>query len=152
MVHTCAHRIELVQFSAQVGLCRQLGASPIYASGLRDQRRGVAGCWERIAIRPHEVLRVSTQRRTTMHDDKPLPSDLPTVHRRKLTVDFEGGSQSSGGGRVFGAGGADGALGAARMACRPLLSCTDVAGIRPGLRHVSGHRSCAGSTEVLAGM
>jgi hypothetical protein len=29
-----------------------------------------------------------------MTDDKPLPFDLPGVHRKKLTVDFEGGNQS----------------------------------------------------------
>ena len=36
-----------------------------------------------------------------MHDDTPLPFDLPAVHRKKLTVDFEGGSQSSDGGLVL---------------------------------------------------
>jgi hypothetical protein len=30
-----------------------------------------------------------------MTDDKPLPFDLPAVHRKKLTVDFDGGNQSS---------------------------------------------------------
>src|SRR5437660_12854826 len=30
-----------------------------------------------------------------MTDDTPLPYDLPAVHRKKLTVDFEGGNQSS---------------------------------------------------------
>ena len=30
-----------------------------------------------------------------MTDDTPLPFDLPSVHRKKLTVDFEGGNQSS---------------------------------------------------------
>jgi hypothetical protein len=28
-------------------------------------------------------------------DDTPLPFDLPAVHRKKLTVDFDGGTQSS---------------------------------------------------------
>ena len=36
-----------------------------------------------------------------MHDDKPLPFDLPAVHRKKLTVDFDGGSQSSDGGLLL---------------------------------------------------
>ena len=27
-----------------------------------------------------------------MTDDTPLPFDLPSVHRKKLTVDFEGGN------------------------------------------------------------
>ena len=30
-----------------------------------------------------------------MTDDTPLPFDLPTVRRKKLTVDFDGGTQSS---------------------------------------------------------
>src|SRR5260370_35418361 len=30
-----------------------------------------------------------------MSDDTPLPFDLPAVHRKKLTVDFDGGTQSS---------------------------------------------------------
>src|SRR5258708_8640239 len=30
-----------------------------------------------------------------MTDDPPLPFDLPAVDRKKLTVDFEGGTQSS---------------------------------------------------------
>jgi hypothetical protein len=36
-----------------------------------------------------------------MTDAKPLPFDLPAVHRKKLTVDFEGGSQSSDGGLLL---------------------------------------------------
>jgi hypothetical protein len=38
--------------------------------------------------------RVSTLR----HDDTPLPFDLPSVRRKKRTVDFAGGNQSSNGG------------------------------------------------------
>jgi len=30
-----------------------------------------------------------------MTDDTTLPFDLPSVHRKKLTVDFDGGNQSS---------------------------------------------------------
>ena len=30
-----------------------------------------------------------------MNDATPLPFDLPSVHRKKLTVDFAGGNQSS---------------------------------------------------------
>jgi hypothetical protein len=30
-----------------------------------------------------------------MTDDTPLPFDLPSVRRKKLTVDFAGGNQSS---------------------------------------------------------
>jgi hypothetical protein len=36
-----------------------------------------------------------------MTDDTPLPFDLPSVRRKKLTVDFEGGHQSSNGGALF---------------------------------------------------
>jgi hypothetical protein len=36
-----------------------------------------------------------------VHDTKPLPFDLPAVQRKKLTVDFEGGNQSSDGGLLL---------------------------------------------------
>ena len=36
-----------------------------------------------------------------MTDDTPLPFDLPAVCRKKLTVDFNGGTQSSDGGLSF---------------------------------------------------
>ena len=36
-----------------------------------------------------------------MNDDTPLPFDLPAVRRKKLTVDFEGGNQSSDGGLLL---------------------------------------------------
>jgi Transposase DDE domain group 1 len=36
-----------------------------------------------------------------MTDDTPLPFDLPAVARRKLTVDFDGGNQSSNGGLLL---------------------------------------------------
>jgi hypothetical protein len=36
-----------------------------------------------------------------MTDDIALPFDLPSVHRKKLTVDFEGGNQSSDGGLLL---------------------------------------------------
>jgi hypothetical protein len=36
-----------------------------------------------------------------MRDDRPLPFDLPAVGRKKLTVDFDGGSQSSDGGLLL---------------------------------------------------
>ena len=36
-----------------------------------------------------------------MSDATPLPFDLPSVHRKKLTVDFEGGNQSSDGGLLL---------------------------------------------------
>jgi hypothetical protein len=36
-----------------------------------------------------------------MTDDMPLPFDLPAVRRKKLTVDFEGGNQSSNGGLLL---------------------------------------------------
>src|SRR5271170_1696237 len=36
-----------------------------------------------------------------MTDDKLLPFDLPAVRRKKLTVDFEGGNQSSNGGALL---------------------------------------------------
>src|SRR5258708_26642508 len=36
-----------------------------------------------------------------MTDDTPLPFDLPAVHRKKLTVEFDGGTQSSDAGLVL---------------------------------------------------
>jgi Transposase DDE domain group 1 len=36
-----------------------------------------------------------------MTDDMPLPFDLPAVERKKLTVDFDGGNQSSDGGLLL---------------------------------------------------
>jgi hypothetical protein len=36
-----------------------------------------------------------------MTDDTPLPFDLPSVQRKKLTVDFAGGNQSSNGGLLL---------------------------------------------------
>jgi hypothetical protein len=36
-----------------------------------------------------------------MPDDMPLPFDLPSVCRKKLTVDFEGDNQSSDGGLLL---------------------------------------------------
>jgi hypothetical protein len=36
-----------------------------------------------------------------MTNDKLLPFDLPAVRRKKLTVDFEGGNQSSNGGLLL---------------------------------------------------
>ena len=37
---------------------------------------------------------------TAMNDATPLPFDLPAVARKKLTVDFDGGNQSSDGGML----------------------------------------------------
>jgi hypothetical protein len=36
-----------------------------------------------------------------MTDDTPVPFDLPSVRRKKLTDDFAGGNQSSNGGLVL---------------------------------------------------
>ena len=36
-----------------------------------------------------------------MTDDTPLPLDLPSVRRKKLTIDFDGGNQSSDGGLLL---------------------------------------------------
>ena len=36
-----------------------------------------------------------------MLDDTPLPFDLPSICRKKLTVDFNGGNQSSNGGLLL---------------------------------------------------
>jgi hypothetical protein len=36
-----------------------------------------------------------------MTEDTPLPFDLPAVHRKKVTVDFNGGNQSSNAGLLL---------------------------------------------------
>ena len=36
-----------------------------------------------------------------MTDDTPLPFELPAIRRKKLTVDFDGGNQSSDGGLLL---------------------------------------------------
>ena len=36
-----------------------------------------------------------------MTDDTLLPFDLPSVRRKKLTIDFDGGNQSSNGGLLL---------------------------------------------------
>jgi hypothetical protein len=36
-----------------------------------------------------------------MTEDTPLPFDLPAVHRKKITVDFNGGNQSSNAGLLL---------------------------------------------------
>jgi hypothetical protein len=61
-----------------------------------------------------------------MTDDMPLPFDLPAVRRKKLTVDFEGGNQSSDGGLLL-----------LRQAERKLGVCRRVADAMPDRRDAS---------------
>jgi Transposase DDE domain group 1 len=58
-----------------------------------------------------------------MPNDTPLPFDLPAVERKKLTVDFEGGNQSSDGGLLL-----------LRQAERRLGVCRRLAGAMPDRR------------------
>src|SRR6266436_8917084 len=60
-----------------------------------------------------------------MIDDTPLPFDLPSVRRKKLTVDFEGGNQSSDGGLLL-----------LRQAERKLGVCRRLADAMPDRRDV----------------
>ena len=48
-----------------------------------------------------ELQCASALRHSAMPDDTPLPFDLPSVCRKKLTVDFSGGNQSSDGGLLL---------------------------------------------------
>src|SRR5258705_11499326 len=58
-----------------------------------------------------------------MTDATPLPFDLPSVQRKKLTVDFDGGNQSSDGGLLL-----------LREAERKLGVCRRLAAAMPGRR------------------
>jgi Transposase DDE domain group 1 len=59
-----------------------------------------------------------------MTDDMPLPFDLPAVCRKKLTVDFNGGTQSS-----------DGGLLVLRAAERKVGVCARLAAVMPDRRN-----------------
>src|SRR5437868_4637729 len=48
-----------------------------------------------------ELHRGLAERHSRMSEAIPLPFDLPSVHRKKLTVDFDGGNQSSDGGLLL---------------------------------------------------
>jgi hypothetical protein len=61
-----------------------------------------------------------------MDHDTPLPFDLPAVARKKLTVDFKGGNQSSDGGLLL-----------LREAERGLAICERLAGSMRDLRDAS---------------
>ena len=50
---------------------------------------------------PHECFASQRRRHTAMTEATLLPFDLPAVRRKKLTVDFDGGSQSSDGGLLL---------------------------------------------------
>jgi hypothetical protein len=58
-----------------------------------------------------------------MTDDTPLPFDLPSVRRKKLTVDFAGGNQSSNAGLLL-----------LRQAERELVVCRRLADAMPDRR------------------
>src|ERR1700680_993153 len=64
-----------------------------------------------------------------MTDDRPLPFDLPAVQRKKLTVDFGGGNQSSDGGLLL-----------LREAERRLGVCRRLADAMPDRRDQTPHR------------
>jgi hypothetical protein len=71
-----------------------------------------------------------------MTDVIPLPFDLPSVHRKKLTVDFEGGNQSSDGGLLL-----------LRQAERKLGVCRRLAAAMPDRR--DQHRICHDMFEMV---
>src|SRR5207302_11376152 len=71
-----------------------------------------------------------------MTDDTLLPFDLPSVHRKKLTVDFDGGNQSSNGGLLL-----------LRQAERELGVCRRLADAMPERRGVG--RICHEMFEVV---
>jgi len=71
-----------------------------------------------------------------MTDAIPLPFDLPSVHRKKLTVDFDGGNQSSDGGLLL-----------LRQAERKLGVCRRLADAMPDRRDPS--RICHAMFEMV---
>jgi hypothetical protein len=71
-----------------------------------------------------------------MTEDTPLAFDLPSVHRKKLTVDFEGGNQSSNGGLLL-----------LRQAERKLGVCRRLADAMPDRRDAS--RICHDMFEMV---
>src|SRR4249920_3950478 len=71
-----------------------------------------------------------------MTDAIPLPFDLPSVHRKKLTVDFDGGNQSSDGGLLL-----------LRQAERKLGVCRRLADAMPDRRDPS--RICHDVFEMV---
>src|SRR5207253_7387431 len=71
-----------------------------------------------------------------MTDDTLLPFDLPSVHRKKLTVDFAGGNQSSNGGLLL-----------LRQAERKLGVCRRLADAMPDRRDPS--RICHDMFEMV---
>lgn len=71
-----------------------------------------------------------------MTDAIPLPFDLPSVHRKKLTVDFDGGNQSSNGGLLL-----------LRQAERKLDVCRRLADATPDRRDPS--RICHDMFEMV---
>jgi Transposase DDE domain group 1 len=71
-----------------------------------------------------------------MTDAIPLPFDLPSVHRKKLTVDFEGGNQSSDGGLLL-----------LRQAERKVGVCRRIAAAMPDRRDAS--RICHAMFELV---
>src|SRR2546429_2328102 len=75
-----------------------------------------------------ETSCIAYQRSATaaMTDDTLLAFDLPSVHRKKLTVDFDGGNQSSDGGLLL-----------LRQAERKLGGCARLADAMPDRRDAS---------------
>ena len=71
-----------------------------------------------------------------MTDNRLLPFDLPSVHRKKLTVDFDGGNQSSNGGLLL-----------LRQAERKLGVCRRLAEAMPDRRDPS--RICHAMFELV---
>jgi hypothetical protein len=52
-------------------------------------------------VAPTKLPRISAECHSRMTDATPLPFDLPSVCRKKPTVDFNGGKQSSDGGLLL---------------------------------------------------
>src|SRR3977135_3585524 len=75
---------------------------------------------------PPSCLAYQPDATPAMTDDTLLPFDLPAVHRKKLTVGFDGGNQSSDAGLLL-----------LRQGERKLGACRRLSEAVPGRRHPS---------------
>src|SRR5262249_38047093 len=103
-----------------------------YAADVRKSATAVARAarfTQQIGCR-HQVLRVFAPATAIMTEATLLPFDLPAVRRKKLTVDFEGGNQSSDAGLLL-----------LRQAERKVGICRRLAEVMPDRRDQSrvGH-------------
>src|SRR5258707_13938414 len=77
-----------------------------------------------------------------MTNDTPLPFDLPAVCRKKLTVDFDGGNQSSDGGLLL-LRQAERKLGACALLAAAMTDSRDASPVEPEMVEMATSRGSA---------